>query len=89
MKPAISLILAMVAISQPAFAADARSPYDKNPACLERNVDSTKSDCLIKDDGTPRQTYPPRKTTGTPPAAATPSTAPSREAAPAPGRKGG
>ena len=91
MRLASSILLALIAVIQPAFAADDRSPYDKNPACLDRNVDSNKPECVIKDDGKPRQKYPPRKTTATPGAPAAPAAAPApaREAAPASGRKGG
>lgn len=58
----MSLFIAAV-LAIPAYAADDRSPYDKNPACLDRNVDSSTGDCVIKDDGTPRHRYPPRATT--------------------------
>ena len=60
MKLMTLIIFSAIAASQPVLAADDRSPYDKNPACMDRNVDSTQSDCVIKDDGTPRQKYPPR-----------------------------
>ncbi len=83
-------VLAAMACSTPVRAADDRSPYDKNPACMDRNVDSTQADCVIKDDGKPRHKYPPRTTSGGTATPATPS-APtvSREAAPSSGRKGG
>jgi len=91
MKYLVPALLAAIAIiSQGAIAADnSSSPYDTNPACRDRNVDSTKGDCVIKDTGTPRHTYPPRTkaTPGTPTTPATP--AAPREAAPASGRKGG
>ena len=64
MKRFVPALVAAIAISQGAIAADnSNSPYDTNPACRDRNVDSTKGDCIIKDTGTPRHTYPPRTTT--------------------------
>lgn len=72
MKCVIPAILAVLSFSHYAVAADGQSPYDKNPTCLDRNVDSTKSDCIIQDDGTPRHRYPPRKSTTTPGAPGTP-----------------
>ncbi len=64
MKPrllSIVLLPLVVALSPVVHAADAAdaSPYDKNPACLER-TDSATDNCVIRDEGTPRQTYPPR-----------------------------
>jgi len=83
-------VLAAMACSAPVRAADDRSPYDKNPACMDRNVDSTQADCVIKDDGKPRHKYPPRTTSGGAVTPATPAApAVSREAAPTNGRKGG
>ena len=83
-------VLAAMACSASARAADDRSPYDKNPACMDRNVDSTRADCVIKDDGKPRHKYPPRTTSGGAVTPATPAApAVSREAAPTTGRKGG
>jgi hypothetical protein len=86
-------MLAAIAISQSAFAIDAadKSPYDKNPACLDRNVDSSQGDCIITDTGSPRQKYPPPSKTATPnPVTPSSPAAPAaRETAPASGRKGG
>ena len=64
MKPrllSMALLPLVVALSPVVRAADASdaSPYDKNPACLER-TDSATDNCVIRDEGTPRQTYPPR-----------------------------
>jgi len=76
-----------------AFAAEnnARSPYDTNPACLDRNVDSSKGDCVIMDTGSPRQKYPPKRggLVGNPATPATPATPVAREAAPPAGKRGG
>ena len=38
---------------------DFSSPYDKNPHCAERTTSAMAPECLIQDEGTPRQTYPP------------------------------
>ena len=92
MKIARIILFVAAVLAIPAYAADDRSPYDKNPACLDRNVDSSTSDCIIKDDGTPRHTYPPRSTTNSAIKPASPVAAPTatpREAAPAPSRRGG
>jgi len=92
MKLARFSLLAVLFTSLGAFAADDRSPYDKNPACLDRNVDSSSGDCVIKDDGKPRHKYPPRSATGSTPKAPATVVAPSsgpREAAPPANRRGG
>lgn len=93
MRLVIPALLAAIAISPSVGAVDARdrSPFDKNPNCMDRNVDASKGDCIIKDTGTPRHRYPPpakvvTPVPVTPPAAAAPVP---REAAPPPGRKGG
>lgn len=64
MKIAHMILFVAVAFGPTAHAADDRSPYDKNPACLDRNVDSSTGDCVIKDEGTPRHRYPPRAIQG-------------------------
>jgi hypothetical protein len=92
MSPARLCLLALLALTAGAHAADDRSPYDKNPACLDRTVDASTGDCVIKDDGTPRQKYPPRAVTGSTPKGAAPVAAPAsgpREAAPPANRRGG
>ena len=96
MKTLFLTMLAALAFSQTANAAstdtDVRSPYDTNPACLDRNVDASKGDCIINDTGKPRQKYPPRtpiSNTTIPAKPATPAVAAPREAAPASSRKGG
>jgi hypothetical protein len=92
MKLIIPAMLAAIAISQSAVAIDAadRSPYDKNPACLDRNVDSSKGDCIITDTGSPRHKYPPgaKAATTNPVTPSTPAAPAAREAAPASMRKG-
>ena len=68
---------------------DYSSPYDTNPRCTERTVNSNAPECLVYSEGAPRQTYPPPKQqptppgTPTPPAAATPPA--SKPQAPRPG----
>ncbi len=92
MKTAFIAILAALAAAVPALAADnSRSPYDTNPACLDRKVDSSKGDCVIMDTGSPRQKYPPKSSglVGTPATPAVPAAPAAREAAPPAGRKGG
>ncbi len=91
MKTVSAALMMIIASHAPAFAADNRSPYDRNPACLDRNVDSNKDECVIKDDGTPRHKYPPRKAASPPPKPPAPATTPPtpREAAPLAPRKGG
>ncbi len=95
MKTALIAILAALAATAPALAADnSRSPYDTNPACLDRKVDSSKGDCLIMDTGSPRQKYPPKSgglvgTPATPATPVAPAAPAAREAAPPAGRKGG
>jgi hypothetical protein len=61
----IRLICFLLALCASAVAAAAdstgKSPMDRNQACMDRTVDSSSGDCIIKDDGTPRQTYPPKR----------------------------
>ena len=45
---------------------DFSSPYDKNPHCAERTTSAMAPECLIQDEGTPRQTYPPAARPGPP-----------------------
>ncbi len=61
MKFAWFVTSACFAAMPAAFAAeqDFSSPYDKNPQCAERTYDGNAPECLIQDEGTPRQTYPP------------------------------
>lgn len=56
-------ICAALAASVPAAAADTSdrtSPIDRNAACMDRTVDASTGKCVVKDEGTPRRTYPPR-----------------------------
>ena len=87
--PRPAVLIAALACATAALAADdSRSPYDSNPACRDRSVNSAAGDCVIQDDGTPRHSYPPRK--GSAPVAPTAPAAPAgREGAPASGRRGG
>ena len=56
----IRTIVALAAvIATTAFAAE-MAPPDRNAACMDRTVDASSGDCVIKDDGTPRHTYPPK-----------------------------
>ena len=60
MKPRYWLLLPALALSQTVQAADSAdvSPYDANPACMDRNNSST-GNCVVQSEGTPRQSYPP------------------------------
>ncbi|MEO8442030.1 MAG: hypothetical protein ABI547_06045 [Betaproteobacteria bacterium] len=56
-------ICAALAASAPAAAADSSdrsSQIDRNAACMDRTVDASTGKCVVKDEGTPRRTYPPR-----------------------------
>jgi hypothetical protein len=69
--------MAIITTGHTAVAADANdrtSPLDSNPACMERTTDASSGNCVIKDEGRPRQTYPPRASTGA--GSATPASAP-------------
>lgn len=35
------------------------SPYDVNPECTRRSMDTNAPECLLQREGEPRQTYPP------------------------------
>ena len=65
MKPRLFSIVLLplgVALSPIASGADASdaSPYDANPACMERTTDASTGACVPQVEGTPRQTYPSR-----------------------------
>ena len=84
MNPSTAILLATMAASAAAGAADTpdrASPVDANAACMDRTVDSSAGNCVVKDDGTPRRTYPPKSA---PPVAAPRTGA----AAPAPAVRG-
>ena len=75
MKIAEVMTLTILLLSSAAMGADSTersSPLDKNAACMDRKVDASTGNCVVQDEGTPRQTYPPKPT----PAAATPAPAP-------------
>ena len=73
------LVLAAFGIvyAAPAIAADAApaSPYDWNPRCTERTVDSNSPECVLHSEGDPRQTYPAGKDVTPPPPTPKPPTA--------------
>jgi len=54
----VTLGFTMSPAVQAADAADV-SPYDKNPACMEKNTDTSTGNCIVQDEGTPRQRYAP------------------------------
>ena len=59
----ITIFCVALAANSAALAADSserNSPVDKNAACMDRNVDASSAKCIVKDDGTPRRTYPPK-----------------------------
>jgi hypothetical protein len=60
MKPRYWLLLPALALSQAVHAADSAdvSPYDANPACMDRNNSST-GNCVVQSQGTPRHVYRP------------------------------
>ncbi len=60
---------------------DLSSPFDKNPRCTERTVDSNSPECVIQSEGDPRQTYP-SKAKPTPPTTPVPPTPPSQPVSP-------
>ena len=69
------MILAILAMSPAAMGADSTdrsSPFDNNAACMDRTTDASTGNCVVKDEGTPRHAYPPRKS----PAGATSAPAP-------------
>ena len=60
MQPRYLMFLAVL-LSGAAIAADSTdrtSTVDKNAACMDRDVDASTGNCVIKDEGTPRRTYP-------------------------------
>jgi hypothetical protein len=63
MKTQSILTIAMLLTSGLVCAADTgdrTSPVDKNSNCMDRTVDSSSGNCVVKDEGRPRHTYPPR-----------------------------
>ena len=53
--------LSASAVAAAADPAERASPLDRNSACMDRTVDASSGDCVVKDDGTPRRTYPPKR----------------------------
>ena len=81
------MAMTALALSAGALAADSTersAPQDRNPACMDRKTDSSTGDCVVQDEGTPRQTYPPKKKT---PVSVTPAPLPAAAAVPATVRK--
>jgi len=68
----ILTILAMSPAATGADSTDRSSPLDNNAACMDRTTDASTGNCVVKDEGAPRHTYPPKKS----PASATPAPAP-------------
>lgn len=57
------IILAAFMTGAVAYAADSTdrtSPLDSNAACMDRTVDASTGNCVVKDEGRPRHTYPPK-----------------------------
>ncbi|MDB5810024.1 MAG: hypothetical protein JWN94_2146 [Betaproteobacteria bacterium] len=64
------LIVGMLVSSGLACAADSgerNSPVDNNAKCMDRTVDASSGNCVVKDEGRPRRTYPPRPPAKNPP----------------------
>ena len=59
--PAVTLVTLGFTLSPVLHAADAAdvSPYDKNPACMDKATDSSTGNCIVQDEGTPRHRYAP------------------------------
>jgi hypothetical protein len=78
MKSYLALAMFGIAYAAPGIAADAApaSPYDWNPRCTERTVDSNSPECVLHREGDPRQTYPAGKDTPSPPPTTKPPAAP-------------
>ena len=59
----ITIVCIALAATSAASAADSSersSPVDSNAACMDRNVDASSAKCVVKEEGTPRRTYPPK-----------------------------
>lgn len=64
MKPKYLVVLAAIALSHGALAADARDrtyPVDDNPACMDRSKDATSPECTPQTEGKPRHYIKPVK----------------------------
>ena len=58
----VAIVVTLGCAASPAlYAADAAdvSPYDKNPACMEKTTDASTGNCIVQDEGTPRHRYAP------------------------------
>ncbi len=66
MQPSATLLFLTLTVGAAAYAAESSertSPIDRNAACMDRTVDASRGNCVVKDDGAPRRTYPPRSST--------------------------
>jgi hypothetical protein len=66
MKTEAATFVLVLSVSSFAGAADSSartSPVDNNSACMDRTVDASTGNCVIKDEGTPRRAHPPTKAT--------------------------
>lgn len=76
-------VLLLAVAASVAAAQDRSSPYDTNPACTERTSDASSPECVIQQEGEPRQFYPPPlKVKPTPPPPPTKPPAPATPASP-------
>ncbi len=57
----VLVLLGLGPATAAAQSAQGSAPPDRNEACMDRKVDSSSGDCIIKDEGTPRHTYPPKR----------------------------
>ena len=63
MKPHAMLLFITLAAGTAAHAAESSertSPIDRNATCMDRDVDASSGKCVLKDEGVPRRTYPPK-----------------------------
>jgi hypothetical protein len=72
----IVVALASSSTASAADFSDRASPADSNAACMDRAVDASSGNCILKEEGTPRRAYAP-KSSATTPAPRTGNTTPS------------
>ncbi|HUO44926.1 MAG TPA: hypothetical protein VMT94_08485 [Burkholderiales bacterium] len=75
------LALLLLGIGRIACAADDvntnnGSPFDSNPDCMDRKVDSNSRDCVLQDNAKPMHLRPPAPQATTPPASSVAPVAP-------------
>lgn len=66
MQPSATLLFFTLAAGAAAHAAESSeraSPVDRNAACMDRTVDASSGNCVLKDEGGPRRTHSPRSAT--------------------------